>query len=245
MSNFTDDYQSLFDVKIARSDEDLKKVHQLRYEVYVKERQWEPENDSGLEVDPFDTDAHHLLMTFKPLGLPIGTARLILPNQSNLNKSYPMQRVCFHAQSLDRHWVSSHPEFSRFAISKQARENCLDYAKESFQEFDLKYLFSRALSFGLIAKMTEHLRRHRFEGICAILERPLIRLLTSNGLSVHTLGKPVEYHGLRQPCFIQVHRLKEMIHKPESDLAQLIMTLCGKNMSANDTKMSHKDAWLN
>lgn len=245
MNHFTHQYLTLFDVKIARSDHDLKKVHQLRYEVYVKERQWEPENADHLEIDTYDSDAHHLLMTFKPFNMALGTARIILPDKNKLHNSYPMQSVCFHSNFMDRQWVASHPEFSRFAISKAARESCLNYTSKYFPNLETQYFFARALSFGLIAKMTHHLRIHHYEGVCAILERPLVRLLNANGLAVHKLGKPVEYHGLRQPCYFEVKNLTELISKPEGDLAQLIYYLCNQPVISTDTKMSHKDAWFN
>lgn len=243
MNQFIHQYQSLFEVKIAHSPQELKAVHQLRYDVYVKERQWEPENERELEFDQFDSSSSHLIMLFKPLNLPLGTARMIMPNVQHLHKSYPMQTVCHHANFLNRQWIRTHPEFSRFAISKKAREECLNYAKQHLNDTERSYFFGRALSFGLIAKMVQYLKTHNFEGVCAILERPLLRLLTSNGLLAHKLGKLVEYHGMRQPCFFQFASLNLLIHKPESDLAKLIYLLNPSSVPS-ETKMSWKDTWL-
>ena len=233
MNTFIPLYESLFEVKIAETDSEIKAVQNLRYQVYVEERQWEPENETQLERDTYDSQSIHLLLIFKPENIPIGTARIILSNPSNIHRSYPVQEVCNHPMFWDRSWVRQHPEFSRFAIPKKRREYCLSHplvleAISNCGGDEKKTLFNLAmgLSFGLITKMAEVLRFKHFDGTCAVLEKSLLRLLSKNGLRVTPLGKPVEHHGVRQPCYIEVNCLENLVSNPDTLLGQMIYRYC-------------------
>lgn len=233
MNTFIPLYESLFEVKIAETDSEIKAVQNLRYQVYVEERHWEPENETKLERDSYDSHSIHLLLIFKPEKLPVGTARIILSNPAKLHKSYPVQTVCNHPMFWDRSWVQQHPEFSRFAIPKNRREYCLSHplvldAIANQQEDQKKTLYNLAmgLSFGLITKMAEVLRFKHFDGTCAVLEKSLLRLLSKNGLRVTPLGEPVEHHGLRQPCYIEVDRLDNLVSNRDTLLGKMIYQYC-------------------
>lgn len=237
MDDFVRQYLSLFRLTLACNESDLQAVHRLRYDVYVNDRHWEPENSAQLEKDEYDERSKHILMRFIPTGEALGTARLILPLNESLHKSYPIQDVCFHSNFLNRHWIRKHPEFSRFAISKKVRDRSLAWATELFPKSKLSYLFGRALSFGLIALMTQYIRSNNFDGSCAVLEPSLIRLLIRNGLSVHLLGKPVEYHGVRQACYFKATDLDELLANQGSDLAKLILYFCDSQESSYEKTM--------
>ncbi len=233
MTAFITLYEGLFEVKIARTEQDMEAVERIRYQVYVKERQWEPENKRERERDTYDDHATHLIMSFKPEQIPLGTARIILPNAADLHHSYPIQDVCHHPIFLDRHWVKQHPEFSRFAIAKNAREYCLSHpiideriASLGLNERSARYQLAMGMSFGLISKITSVLRENNLEGTCAVLEKSLIRLLTKGGLNISTLGQPVEHHGLRQPCYMDVQQLSRLVTNTDTLLAQLIYHDC-------------------
>jgi len=237
MTAFITLYESLFEVKIANTPQDIEALERIRYQVYVNERHWEPENHRQRERDKYDNQAVHVLMTFKPEGVPLGTARIILPNERNLHHSYPVQGVCHHPIFLDRYWVKQHPEFSRFAIAKNAREYCLSHPiitekinALKLDERSTRFQLAMGMSFGLISKITSVLRARQLEGTCAVLEKSLVRLLTKGGLNITELGQPVEHHGLRQPCYLDVQKLSRLVTRPDSLLAQLIYHDCSVSL---------------
>ena len=226
-------YQSLFDVKVAKTDKDIQSVKELRYQVYVNEKKWEPENIKNIECDHFDDRSIHLIMKFKPTDIPVGTVRLILPNKNKLHRSYPIQTCCCHSNLLNRHWLQQHPELSRFAIPKNIRETCMKSREFTavLSQFgnnidEMMRSIARGLSFGLIAKSAQVGRLYGYDGLSAVLEPSLFRLLQRNGLNIEKLGEVVEFHGQRQPCYFEFKTLDELLDDPLTNLSQLIKHVC-------------------
>src|SRR6266853_4586961 len=67
------DVEDECDVVVAKGDL-IKECLRLRYQVYCVEKGFEP-GRNGLETDPFDDKARHVLLIHRASGEPIGTVR--------------------------------------------------------------------------------------------------------------------------------------------------------------------------
>jgi N-acyl-L-homoserine lactone synthetase len=159
----------------------------LRYQVYCLERGFEPGNN-GVETDDFDSKAHHVLLIHRDSGEPIGTSRVIPASSPGGFADLPMTSVCAPGllQNLPTRTTG---EISRFAVSKQRRMSC------------------RAGTMVRLGLMQGILRLSRELGLthwCAIMEPMLLRLLQMSSIYFQPIGPLVEYHGLRQPAFLEI-----------------------------------------
>jgi N-acyl-L-homoserine lactone synthetase len=99
-----------------------------------------------------------------------------------------MNRVC--GPDLLRHLPSrTTGEISRFAISKRRRMGCGATALVRFG------LMQGVLRISLDLGLTHW---------CAIMEPTLLRLLEASSVCFRSLGSPVEYHGRRQPAWLEI-----------------------------------------
>jgi hypothetical protein len=99
-----------------------------------------------------------------------------------------MNRVC--APDLLRHLpASTTGEISRFAVSKHRR---MSFGATALVRFGL---MQGVLRVSLDLGLTHW---------CAIMEPSLLRLLQSSSICFRRLGAPVEYHGLRQPAWLEI-----------------------------------------
>jgi N-acyl-L-homoserine lactone synthetase len=175
------------DVVIADTPDLIEEVFRLRYQVYCVERGFEP-GCGGKEFDEFDDLARHVLLVHRSSGEPIGTVRVIPSFLTGGVKGLPMSSVCPRGtlRALPG-WTTG--EISRFAVSKQRRLSC------------------RAGSMVRLGLMQGTLRLSRELGLthwCAIMEPMLLRLLRMTAVQFSPLGPLVEYHGLRQPAYLDI-----------------------------------------
>jgi len=176
-----------FSVIIADEPELVEAACRLRYQVYCLERGFEPGNN-GIETDEFDTHARHVLLVHRETGETIGTARVIPSSATHGVGGLPMSRVC--APGLLRHLPSyTTGEVSRFAISKCRRMSCHTTA-----------LVRLGLMQGVVRSSIELGLTHW----CAIMEPTLLRLLRMSSIRFRPVGPLVEYHGLRQPAWLEI-----------------------------------------
>jgi N-acyl-L-homoserine lactone synthetase len=173
----------------------------LRYQVYCLERGFEPGNN-GIETDEFDSRAHHVLLIHRDSGEPIGTSRVIPATSGGGFDDLPMTSAC--APGLLRNLpIRTTGEISRFAVSKRRRMSC------------------RAGALIRLGLMQGILRLSRELGLthwCAIMEPTLLRLLKMSSIYFLPLGPLVEYHGLRQPAFLDIDAVldRARFERPEA-----------------------------
>ncbi len=176
-----------FEVVFADTPKLVHAACRLRYQVYCLERGFEP-GGNGVETDDFDSRARHVLLVHRESGELIGTSRVIPVSSSAGLHDFPMASVC--APELLRDLPArTTGEISRFAVSKQRRMSC------------------RAGAMVRLGLMQGILRLSRELGLthwCAIMEPTLFRLLQMSSIYFLPLGPLVEYHGLRQPAFLDI-----------------------------------------
>lgn len=169
-------------VELAVCPDQVLAAQRLRYRIYCEERGYEPGKD-GLEQDEFDPASRHVLVRGRATGVVLGTVRVVLSDIGQ--EGFPMRRVC-EAWVLGTLPVISTGEISRFAL---ARERLGVSAAAGA-------LMRLCLVRGLVQISAEHQLTHW----CAIMERPLLRLLRATAIHFQPAGPVVEYHGPRQPA---------------------------------------------
>src|SRR6185312_7020962 len=79
MADAIDAVQQEVSVELADTPELVREAHRLRYQVYCLERGYKLDGE-GLEIDEYDTRAHHVVLCHRRSGEVLGTARLVLPS---------------------------------------------------------------------------------------------------------------------------------------------------------------------
>ncbi|MGH7714816.1 MAG: PEP-CTERM/exosortase system-associated acyltransferase [Vulcanimicrobiaceae bacterium] len=223
-------YRKVFISIPADTPELQDKAYRLRYQVYCVEREFEDPTQypDGLERDAYDDHAVQALLLHRASRETVGTVRLVLHRRDVPTHALPFFAVC--GDRLPP-WVRLLPrettaELSRFAISKAFRQRAEDgaYGKShgiGELDFDPRRVIP-SLTLGL---MTEALRlgtRHGVEHVCAIMEPSLLRLVARFGFHFEPVGRPVEYHGLRQPCYANVDALIAGVEAERPDVWEVL-----------------------
>ena len=204
-------YRSFFEVKRAETAEELTAAFRLRYEVYCVENPYEDPNanSGGLETDAYDATALHSLLLHRATREIIGTVRLILPSRGKIGMGLPLRNVCDHgllaSDSAMLPWTST-AEISRFAISKKLRQCASDRSAE-IVEFPPEHDARRRIpdiSLGLMQAVVAMASAAGVTHLCAAMEPALLRMLRRLGMQFLSLGSQIEYHGRRQPCWVDL-----------------------------------------
>jgi N-acyl amino acid synthase of PEP-CTERM/exosortase system len=224
-------YRQYFEtVVVGREDSELRdEVFRLRYQVYCVENPFEnPEdNPDGLERDSYDSRAVHCLLRHKRSRNWAGAVRLILPKTDNPAHSFALQEVCNDPVIGDpqRFPVSRMAEVSRFCISKDFRKRQGDWlypqSNEAQHPEDERRVIPN-MTLGLIEGLVRMSLDHDVHYWCAVMERPLLRLLSRLGIYFERIGPLVEYHGRRQPCMLRVDTMLERVREERPDVWEVI-----------------------
>jgi N-acyl-L-homoserine lactone synthetase len=191
MADAIEAVQQEVSIELATTPELIREAHRLRYQVYCLERGYQLEGE-GLEIDEYDTRAHHVVLCHRRSGEVLGTARLVLPSAANPDHSFPVQHVC--QVPLDEHLpIGSAAEVSRFALPKQ-REG-------------ISRASATVMRLGLVQGLVRVSHELALTHWCAVMEPSLLRLLQMTAIHFQPLGAPVDYHGIRQPCYADIDAL--------------------------------------
>ena len=171
-------------VEIATTRAQVIEAQKLRYRVYCEERDFLPGSD-GIEEDEFDATSRHVLVRSRKTGVVYGTVRVVLSDGGEGNLGFPMQRVC-------EDWVlrplpiAQTGELSRFAVTRERA--------------GLSNAAAALMRIALMRGIVQICGESRLTHLCATMERTLLRLLRATAIHFQPVGKPVEYHGIRQPA---------------------------------------------
>ncbi len=182
-------------VKQVTSEKELSDVFRVRYRVYCLERGYERLEDypNGLEMDEYDPHSIHFIAYVD--SLPIGTARLILPNALG----FPVERYCnadIRAISPD---INEAAEISRLAVSAEASRD-LSISRGLITAGLIREMYdaNKSLDLGI---------KYAFTAMSKGLERMLMRC----GICFIKAGVPVEYHGIRTPYYVPIKGLTKWL----------------------------------
>lgn len=228
-------YARWFDVVAADTPERLAEAHRLRYQVYCVENAYEDAaaHPDGLETDEYDSHAVHSLLIHRPTGMVAGTVRLILPDGSGSVAALPVSKVCTDPVLHDPAVFppARTAEISRFAVSKAFRRRITDGSHPDL-EFGNGRPDARAagerriltpnITLGLMKAIAEMSIRNGITHLTAMMEPALLRLTARLGIKFAPLGKLVEYHGTRQPCYAEVATLGFALMATRPDAHELV-----------------------
>ena len=198
-------FQSRFEVLSADTPELIRQAQEVRYQVYCSEHAFLPiENPQGIETDEFDSHAVHTLLLSRQTGVPLGTVRLIMPLANALERSFVVQRLLDASALKMLHSLPLHSmaEVSRFSISRQFRRVMTDRVEGNSGPLMRLGLFQ-----GLVRMSIEHGISHW----CALMEPTLLRMFSAMAIRCQPIGPLVEFHGLRQPCFMDVYAMLDTL----------------------------------
>lgn len=215
-------FKYIFDSSIAETAEERQSCLRVRFQVYCVDNQLEDpqQNPGGFEIDAFDHQSVHSLLTHRASGTAIGTARLVLPYSSFERRSLPIELLLAN-QPLPFP-VERTAEVSRFAIAKDVHQ----YTPTSGIETALpREEWRKALAhlpLGLLKSCLEMSAREGITHVAAVLEPSLLRLLRRFGIRLNLLGGLVEYHGLRQPCWAEIDVLLASLQQERPEIWKLV-----------------------
>ncbi len=228
--NLSDNFHRYLEAEIAVNERQRVEAHQLRYDVYCRDRGYEdPANFSdGLEKDKFDNNSVHALVRHKPSNQVAGVVRLVFPDSSNPENPLPIELHCgdnFDHAVLDQFEFSrTHiAEVSRFAVSRQF----ISGAGIQKPAGDDSSRYFPHISLGLIAMLFVASTHHQITHWYAVMEPSLSRLLSRSGIDFTPIGPIIDYHGKRQPMIAKVNHLLANISQKRYDFFKFIEGLGG------------------
>lgn len=149
------------------SEEELRQVQQLRYQVYCIEKKFLSADNypDGIETDEYDQHSIHLVAISENNGKIAGTLRLIL----NSEHRFPVEKHCNLYQPIEdrKHSV----EFSRLIVEKEYRKD-----------------FAISIMMGLSREAYRYLLKEDIEHCYAVLEVQFLRMLKRLGIQFRPIG---------------------------------------------------------
>jgi N-acyl amino acid synthase of PEP-CTERM/exosortase system len=227
-------YAKWFDVVPADTPERLAEAYRLRYQVYCVENTFEQagEHSDGQEIDAFDAHSVHSLLVHRPTGMVAGTVRLILPNGSGDVSALPLSEVCTDPSLRDPAMFPPErtAEISRFAVSKAFRRRITDATHVDMHFVDgpgadrahERRVLTPNITLGLMKAIAEMSIANGITHLTAMMEPALLRLTSRLGIKFVPLGRLVEYHGQRQPCYAEIKDLGFALMKYSPEAHELV-----------------------
>jgi N-acyl amino acid synthase of PEP-CTERM/exosortase system len=207
-------HPTTFTVRIADTETLRQHAFRLRHQVYCVENAFEPRRADGIETDRFDSRAPHALLFHRAVDEPLGTVRLVLPENGAPASSLPMHAVCapdlFARIGLP---PAGTAEISRFALSRER----LRLLQQTTGPDESRHVLSFA-SLGLLAALRQIARAHGMTHFAAVMEPSLRRRLAIIGLPLVEMGPPVNHHGVRIPCYTRIDELEMGLKRLRPDL---------------------------
>jgi N-acyl amino acid synthase of PEP-CTERM/exosortase system len=207
-------FEQYFEMIPATTDELKQEVYKLRYQVYCLEKSFEDtsQHSDGLEFDEYDAHSCHYLIKHKATGSYMATTRLILPDSNDLNNPFPIElHSQINAEQLPMTiYRPQLAELSRFCVSKEFRRRTNERSLIVSNEVEAEERSEREkkdspnLTLALFACAIKMSNEHDIHHWYAIMEPALKRVFSALGIHFIQVGEPVDYHGIRIPCVINV-----------------------------------------
>lgn len=177
--------------KKVDNEEELSEVYKLRYNVYCREKKFEPESayPSRLEMDEYDAYSIHFIAKIN--NEVVGTARLILNNSIG----FPIEKSCKLDISIQGIKKRQTAEISRLAVSKEIIKSS-GYNRHG-------------IVLGLFREMYHESKNLGLKYFYAAMGRGLQKLLIKCGIIFLQVGSIVDYHGPRAPFITWMRNIEE------------------------------------
>lgn len=230
-------FNSVFDIQLATTPEEINEVFELRYQVYCIDRPFEDPNcfTDKREYDAYDQRAAHALIRYRSTGDIVAAVRIVMTGNSPDQAEFPMEGSCIHHmdQRAQDAFAGTHrmriAEISRMAVSRDFRRRLNEDKTASGVTDFVCYGDSengkRALpyiSLGLFAAILQMSVRHGITHWVAAMEPALLRMLKRFGVEFDHVGPVLEYHGRRRPAFTEAASMLECARKLRPDVWSLV-----------------------
>lgn len=220
-----------FEVVTAETPDLITQVFRLRYLVYCIEHPWlDPAGyPEGLERDQYDDRSLYAVLIHRRSGEALGSVRLVLPEPRLGVDSLPIAGLSDpRARPLLRRLLPEHTaEISRYVVSKTFRrrlgEEC--YADVGFNQaavVEAERRLMPSITLGLLRGVYRLSLRHGMTHLCAVMEPALMRLVSRLGLEFNPIGTAVAFHGVRQPCYLQIDRQHDAVLRTNANFYDVI-----------------------
>ncbi len=214
-NNYLDTFNKYFEMIPATTHVLKIEVYKLRYQVYCIETGFlnSEKYPEGIEFDEYDQQSIHYLIRHRESGMYAATTRLILPDEENPEKLFPIE---LHSKIDNYAAIKQIPrntlgEASRFCVSKEFKRRKNEFGTLTGINPELEVVFSEDerrtfphITIGLLACLVKLCNENDINYFFAIMEPALIRLFSALGIFFMGIGPLVDYHGKRQPCIINV-----------------------------------------
>lgn len=228
---FYQTYWRTFELIHAHTDELKERAFRLRYEVFCQENKFEipggPDGSTeGMERDAYDRRALHFLLVHRDSGEDAGTVRILLPQEFELQQSFPLQAHCDHPLLTLDNKVQHMAELSRLCMAKRFRRRPLDgktlpaYYETEDGDKGMGRFFRRRIPYaplGLLKAAFETALEFNIPDLVTAMDPTHFRTMKRIGLSYRVLGPRVDMHGGQQPVVFNIkHVLDNMaMENPE------------------------------
>jgi len=212
-----------FETRLAENQAQVKSAQEIRYQVYCLERKFENpgEHEDGLESDDCDGRSLQGLLFHRPTGDAIGTVRMIQPDFSTAGILPVGQLLLDNGFHLEDYVpLRETVEVSRFAISKDFRRRSTDNFAAGSNPAEHKLERIRRGNLPCLSLIQFLVRQSALNGVshwAAVMEAKLLRMLAAMGIEFQSVGPLVMHHGLRQPCYIDVHQMLANVQRQQPD----------------------------
>ncbi|WDP89063.1 MAG: PEP-CTERM/exosortase system-associated acyltransferase [Desulfobacter sp.] len=224
-----------FRFKEVDSEDLLRQVFRLRYEVYALEFGFENPYDfpDKLEKDAYDSHSIHFV-SINEYDEVIGTVRMILDSEKGFPVEHASEITRFKDKPAPRHLT----EISRLAVSKNMRRRPEDgiHGVESYIPrsqggvSDLSLTSNPgvekrkkpAIILGLYKIVYLKCKELGISHMYMITEDKLYHALYKFGFVFIQIGPSIEYHGKRTPYATSWHTIETHMHEQHPDLLQFL-----------------------
>lgn len=232
-------FSKYFVLAVGADAATVERAQRLRYEVYCREFGFEREEDcpGGMERDPYDHQAVHCLVRYRPTDEVAGCLRLVHLDQAAGLTELPIQRhgaAALLGAPIDPAALpaSERCEISRIAVSAAFRRRAFeqqspmgDGAPEVLDMPDARSFPLLAVALFMAARL---MVLHRgTPHVFAMMEPRLARMLGRAGLAFERLGPLIDYHGQRAAYYIHYtgQRHQASLAPLQEDLSGLFRTV--------------------
>ncbi len=211
-------FDQYFSVIPANTEQLIKKVYNIRHQVYCEELGFEAKRANHLEFDDYDLRSSHCLLFHKPSQTYAGCVRLIMADPHESEAKFPFEITT----GTHLKWGTEPPtelerchyaETSRLAITSQFRRRrgettTPDGGSEAIENAstDERRSFP-SVALGLYLAATAIAIDKNLEGVFAIMEPRLARQLRRFGFLFEQVGEIIDHRGKRAPFIINTKQV--------------------------------------
>jgi N-acyl amino acid synthase of PEP-CTERM/exosortase system len=238
--NIAEHFIQFLEPQVALNNTLKAEAFKIRHNVYCEELAFEDIKEGGQEKDEFDDQSIFSLIKHKPSNIYTSCVRLVRIQQDN--QVLPIEKFCLdsitkeelHPSRFNRSEIA---EISRLAVKSDFRRRKTDKFKGSatgaihennYSEIELRCF--PFIAIGLYMAAATMAIDTGIKHVYVMMEPRLARSMKFVGIQFQPLGKPIEYHGLRAPYYINPEIFLSNLSPGFQNLYQAIEQDIGKQL---------------